>query len=159
MTVIQWNDGDILTAGSLRLIPQHYQTINPETTFGQSGTNYVNVGSIFVSGNTFGESLLVYVNTNSLDINSAQSYDIWGRILTSGPGLGGGSAIASGQYYSQTSLSPCDNWSPFIRIPSSAGWIPGSDCVVFYQIRATMASTADAFVRFRSMSLWGTGKP
>ena len=57
MTVVQWIDGNVLTAGSLRLIPQFYSNKTNQTTAWISGTSITwnNVGSEFISGGIFAE--------------------------------------------------------------------------------------------------------
>lgn len=91
MTTVQWEDGQVLTAGSLRLIPQFYTYETPDLVANiASGTSFTDIGSVFVSGGQFTEFILMDCNLNYADIRSRSTRET--RYFVSGAGLGGGSA-------------------------------------------------------------------
>lgn len=152
MTVVQWADGNVLTAGSLRLIPQLY-SVSSANVLISSGTAFQSLGSVFVSGGLFAESLLFNYNTHILRADfSPPAVALNFRVLTSGAGLGGGSVVST---VPTSALYPL-TIGKMALIGSNAGWIPGSDCVVFVQLQIDNSPSVSAV---DSMTLWGTGKP
>lgn len=157
MTVIPWVDGNILTAGSLRVVPQFYDTnfIAGTSYATTSGTNFSSnsVGSIFVSGGLFAEKLIVSVNAQHLLSNANFTTDF--RIFTSGAGLGGGSQITASVAQTGGASTPRLFPQNYVVIGSNQGWIPGSDCYVYFQAKTNVADT----LYYYGMNLFGTGKP
>lgn len=140
MTYVNWQNGNILTAGSLRLIPQFYN----------GGTDAINsANGLIVSGGVFSESLLV---SATLCLPKGAS-EIVGSVVitTSGAGLAGGSTVyatAAGTLSIQHG-SGSAALTAFVKIGSNSGWIPGS--AVFVSVGGTAGASCTGFM------LYGTG--
>lgn len=157
MTVIPWADGNILTAGSLRVIPQYYGTTGKINGTGSvviaSGNAYTSAGSMFISGGLFSEKLLCLYSIMSQVSTSANTF-VNSRLFVSGVGLGGGSQVSEFAPSDLSSANSIPSNGVFVEIGSNAGWIPGSDCFIYVQTKAAAVNGG-----FSQLTVWGTGKP
>lgn len=150
MTTVQWSDGDILTAGSLRLLPQFYE----HKTFANSPliwpvSGLYLVGSVFVSGGQFSEQLMVDLGGKA---SSSAGTSLEFQLFMSGAGLGGGSLIGGVGVNSASSLYTNVPFS----IGSNSGWIPGSDVVAQF-FGDGVGGTNGSTISYISMRVYGTG--
>lgn len=129
MTYVPFAPGDILTAGSLRLIPQFYAS----TSIGDGGAGstsaWTTVATLIVSGGDFSQNLIVYPNIALFANNYTTGKSL--RLMLSGAGLGGGSVVDTVTV--NTTDGDSVHFPGPVIIPSNQGWIPGNDVAVMVQ--------------------------
>lgn len=153
MTTIPWQDGDVLTAGSLRLVPQLYGVFPQDVDTFATSANMQAIGSVFISGGQFTEFLIPSINV-SLSTATPNATTMTQDFFLSGAGLGGGSIVQSKTvtvYANNNNVS----MSQEMQIPAGAGWIAGSDAWLYYRAKCTSGGpySTDA----PSFRIYGTG--
>lgn len=151
MTVVPWANGQVLTAGSLYIIPQYYGTVTSAGATVASGNTFTSVGSMFVSGALFAEKLIVSFSSKGDNPGAAGDLDVW-QLFTSGAGIAG--SIVSTTYTTNAAAEKFH--SPIVEIGSNGGWIPGSACVLFVQAKTNRGGWN---INTEHLTVWGTGKP
>lgn len=148
MVVARFSDGQILTAGSLNMLPQFSDQSLTRSANYSSGTNAFDLGSLYISGGLFTRTLYVNWSVHGVGTVAGGSGNV--SLVLSGAGLGGGSTILDYALWESNVGQSAD----FLTIiPSNAGWIPGSAVVIFGR---AITNQNTNYGRFH-MDVWGNG--